>query len=257
MAFDSSNLGTKDHWKHVYDEEESAFDDAKVPGEVWFGERAAERHVRAVRDAIDAAAVDPASLSAIDLGCGNGTLCIGLALKEEHELDEGCLDACEATVGAAGVGRVVGIDYVDSSVSLSQKLLTAFTETHADLAYLRERVSFAQADILEPTSFSQLAGPFQIVSDKGTYDAMSLSPDPLAAREGYRSTLLSTLLAPASPSLSLSLFVITSCNFTHDELTAFFTATGQLAVFRRIPAPSFTFGGVKGQQVSSIIFQRT
>ncbi|KAF8339562.1 S-adenosyl-L-methionine-dependent methyltransferase [Cantharellus anzutake] len=52
-------------------------------------------------------------------------------------------------------------------------------------------------------------------------------------------------------------FIITSCNFTQDELIAAFTHEGlRLAFHSRIKYPTFTFGGQTGSAISTVAFQK-
>ena len=51
-----------------------------------------------------------------------------------------------------------------------------------------------------------------------------------------------------------SILLITSCNFTKDELIKIITKDTNLEVWDEINYPSFQFGGVKGSTVVSIAF---
>lgn len=54
--------------------------------------------------------------------------------------------------------------------------------------------------------------------DKGTYDAIALCPDdPKTKRQLYKQFLVDIL------NQTNAIFIITSCNWTHDELVNFFT----------------------------------
>jgi len=52
------------------------------------------------------------------------------------------------------------------------------------------------------------------------------------------------------------LFLITSCNWTEEELRGVFEVSGELVYHSTIKYPSFTFGGRKGQTISSVCFKR-
>ncbi|KAK3939923.1 methyltransferase domain-containing protein [Diplogelasinospora grovesii] len=96
---------------------------------------------------------------------------------------------------------------------------------------------------------------WDVVLDKGTFDAVCLSglPD---VEVRYASRVRS-LLRPGG------IFLVTSCNWTEAELQAWFEdlpdpdTHGRLQQAGRIEYPSFSFGGVKGQTVSSICFQKS
>lgn len=51
------------------------------------------------------------------------------------------------------------------------------------------------------------------------------------------------------------IFLITSCNFTLDELTRMMEQQG-FATEHVVPTPSFTFGGVKGASVTTVAYRR-
>ena len=91
------------------------------------------------------------------------------------------------------------------------------------------------ADILSSRSDvsadSVLNQTFDIVIDKGTYDAISLNPDePAAQRARYISNTLQLIA-------ERGLFVMTSCNWTEHELTQHFE-TGDYQLPRSHPLHS-------------------
>ncbi|KAH7973787.1 hypothetical protein HPB49_005298 [Dermacentor silvarum] len=106
-----------------------------------------------------------------------------------------------------GFNNLTGVDYVENAVILAKELAA------------KEAVSvlFEVGDILEQDlpcpSFSR---KYDFVLDKGTYDAISLCPDnPQKKRRCYLE-VVSQLLATGGH------FVIVSCNWTQQELTAHF-----------------------------------
>lgn len=61
------------------------------------------------------------------------------------------------------------------------------------------------------------------------------------------------------------LFLVTSCNWTEEELEGWFgeesngaggDEDGEFVRVGRVTYPSFSFGGVKGQTISTLCFQR-
>ncbi len=106
-------------------------------------------------------------------------------------------------------------------------------------------------------------GGWDVVLDKGTFDAICLSTErDTAGRhvcEGYRARILA-LLRPGG------CFVITSCNWTEDELRAWFERDAAdrgrdavdcwLGLADRADYPTISFGGVKGQAVSTLCFEK-
>jgi hypothetical protein len=103
------------------------------------------------------------------------------------------------------------------------------------------------------------AAGWDVVLDKGTFDAVSLSDeqDNQGRRicEGYGERVLQLLRAGG-------IFVVTSCNWTEKELREWFEAKTEgpggerLRLAGRIEYPSFSFGGVKGQTISTLCFEK-
>ena len=68
----------------------------------------------------------------------------------------------------------------------------------------------------DPNPCTCLTRKYKVVIDKGTYDAISLNPEDAAiARQAYRNTIKRLMNGD-------SLFLLTSCNWTKDQLTDFF-----------------------------------
>lgn len=172
-------------WDTVYDRENTNFKEIGDIGEVWFGEDSVERMVDWVLDHIE----DHTATKALDLGCGNGHLLLALA-------DEGFTD-------------LTGIDYSSSAITLAQSV--AKERGRDDIVY--ETVDFVKGGWEAPKMFD-------LVLDKGTFDAISLHPDQELAksqgvpgpREAYVSSVYH-LMDKAKGTL-----LITSCNWTMDEL---------------------------------------
>jgi len=88
---------------------------------------------------------------------------------------------------------------------------------------------------------------YKVVTDKGTFDAISLGESAKADKEIYIRNV-SEILEPSG------LLLITSCNWTEAELVAQFKS--HFTLLEAIPTPSFTFGGVSGNMVTSVIFKK-
>ncbi|KAJ7364149.1 S-adenosyl-L-methionine-dependent methyltransferase [Mycena albidolilacea] len=219
-----SKLGSKEHWDHVYHTELANFQEHGDEGEIWCGRRFGLQSVeKMVKWALQH--VPPSqNPSILEVGSGNGTLLFGLA------------DA-----GYDG-SLLCGIDYSPDAVNLA-RAIGAASDTGAT-------ITFAECDFL-------VADPprnrWNLLLDKGTFDAIALAEKDAdgkspAARYPAR---VARLLKPGAS------FLITSCNFTEDELRASFeTPETGLVYHSRIQHKTFTFGGKSGSPVSSVAFTR-
>ena len=71
-------------------------------------------------------------------------------------------------------------------------------------------------DILHPEASLLNGRTFNVCVDKGTYDAISLDPTEAGSKRKQYTQSVATLLSAGG------LFVITSCNWTEEELTSHF-----------------------------------
>ncbi|GFN17757.1 putative S-adenosylmethionine-dependent methyltransferase [Aspergillus tubingensis] len=121
-------------------------------------------------------------------------------------------------------------------------------------------------------------GGFDIVLDKGTFDAVSLSDEVIpasdGAAEGHASgKTVQRRVCERYPGIVRGLVrkggfvVVTSCNWTEEELVAWFTRADstssggdgeedKFVVWGRVEYPRFRFGGREGQGVCTVCFQR-
>ncbi|WYZ40507.1 hypothetical protein EsH8_IV_000848 [Colletotrichum jinshuiense] len=263
-----SKLGTKEYWASLYTTELS--NNASNPsdrGTVWFDDSDAESKLLTyLEDLTESAPFDhslrQADASFLDLGCGNGSLLFALR-------DEGW------------AGRALGVDYAPQSVELARRIAAQRSQASredddmadADAAGGEQQQDDEDDEAKEPEfdEWDLLNGPWEtvlngpqnggwdVVLDKGTFDAICLSDEKDAQGrricEGYRGRVL-RLVKPGG------LLLITSCNWTEEELRAWFEGppvegdAGRFAAVGKVDYPSFTFGGAKGQTISSLCFQR-
>ncbi|KIW10300.1 hypothetical protein PV08_11262 [Exophiala spinifera] len=187
--------------------------------------------------------------SVLDLGTGNGSALFSLRLEGEY------------------TGRMVGVDYSSQSIELARKLCRQyFPPSNAEGG---GDVTFEVLDLVndDPTTkpwWPTPQGGFDLVLDKGTFDAVSLSSatvtDPATGTERrmcefYPAKILD-MVRPGG------FLLITSCNWTEEEVVSWFTGaeangTGNFAVYDRIKYPVFEFGGQKGQGVASVCFRKS
>ncbi|KAF2883958.1 hypothetical protein ILUMI_22216 [Ignelater luminosus] len=201
-------LGTQEYWDKLYKTEISNFRNHKDVGEVWFGEDIADRIVRWMNKNV------PKESVIVDLGCGNGMLLVDLF--------------------NGGFKNLNGIDYSEDAVVLAKEV-----SDHCGTS-----TEYFVKDILKDNLGEE---HYDVVLDKGTYDAISLTSDARHSRETYIDNVHKCLKDDG-------LLVITSCNWTKDELCTQFE--DKFKIFDVIPTPQFKFGGKIGSVVSSVVFKK-
>ena len=156
---------------------------------------------------------------------------------------------------------MLGIDYSAASIKLARQIEWRRSQERSDKEVVEPStpVSFEEHDILSRTLPSEMMqGGFDVVLDKGTFDAISLSSERDAA--GHR--VCETYCSSVKPLIrDGGLFIITSCNWTETELLAWFgsrdaSAEGAFKLKDRIKYPKFTFGGQTGQSVVTLCFEK-
>lgn len=141
-----------------------------------------------------------------------------------------------------GFTRLTGIDYSLQAVELARDI--AKDHEFSDCITYKVADMVSEQDNVE----LELLGKFKVVNDKGTYDAISLNPDnPKEKRMSYIRNVAKLMQDDGY-------FIITSCNWTEEELTAGFAEV--FAQFYIIPSPQFKFGGKVGSVVSSVVFKK-
>ncbi|KAK4508634.1 hypothetical protein PRZ48_002373 [Zasmidium cellare] len=239
---DPSELGTKEYWEAVYTRElHNNTEDADDEGVIWFDESNAEDTVlkKLASYAEDRGLLDSSQTSFLDLGTGNGHMLF--AIREDEDED--------GEMRWQGA-RMVGVDYSPKSVELARQLDAQRREEGGE----ENEILFEQWDLLGEEPGAWLEGGFDVVLDKGTFDAISLMPNEGAERhpcEVYREKVVPLIKAGRY-------LLITSCNWTKDELISWLGPRGgALELFDEAKYPTFTFGGQTGQSVVTLIFRRT
>jgi len=120
---------------------------------------------------------------------------------------------------------------------------------------------------------------FDIVLDKGTFDAISLCDENYTERDNSTSSadksnhtryskVVQHRVCERYPGIARRLvrpggfLIVTSCNWTEDEIIEWFTRTkgadgnNSLVFFDRVEYPKFRFGGCEGQGVCTVCFQK-
>ncbi|EDW00602.1 EEF1A lysine methyltransferase 2 [Drosophila grimshawi] len=215
MELEGSELGTKAYWETSYEREIKNYKSHGDVGEIWFDEDSQQRIVDWLLK--QQQTLHKQSARVLDLGCGNGMFLIALA-------NEGFI-------------QLTGVDYSPKAIELARGI----AQDHS------HNIDYKLADLTQKEP--QSLGTFDIVHDKGTYDAVSLCPDnPKEMRTNYLDNVARLLHDEHS------WFIITSCNWTEDELLQSFEH-----LFERhctIPTPTFKFGGKVGNVVTSVVFKK-
>ncbi|KAI5847870.1 S-adenosyl-L-methionine-dependent methyltransferase [Morchella snyderi] len=225
-----SKLGTKEYWDQAYETESHNFSaDPTNEGQIWFDESDAESRILRYLSSQDL----PPSTSFLDVGTGNGHLLFELIESGEYD-----------------GGAMVGIDYSPRAVELAEKI--------AIERGVEGRVRFVVGDCVKDELSAAEWVPqngFGVVLDKGTFDAISLSGEVLddgsgrRLYEGYAQGVVGVMARGG-------LLVVTSCNWTEEELKKKLLLNTDLEYYGKISYPSFSFGGKTGQAISSICFRR-
>ncbi|KAL1703574.1 S-adenosyl-L-methionine-dependent methyltransferase [Schizophyllum commune] len=236
-----SKLGTKEHWDNVYSSELANFKEIGDEGEIWFGEESVEKMVDWALEHVPPPSSSSPSSSAhptvLEIGSGNGTLLFALA---------------EAGYSPT---KLCGIDYSADAVALAKSIAEARGGGLQDITFeernflTEEIVGLAGAGSEEST---QNTASWDLVLDKGTYDAIALGEKDekgLSPAVGYPARA-ARLLKPGG------FFLITSCNFTEEELKASFTAEGTLEYHSRVKHRTFSFGGQSGSVICTVAFRK-
>ncbi|KAM9908519.1 hypothetical protein OXX79_000321 [Metschnikowia pulcherrima] len=237
IRLNDSKLGSQEYWNQFYRKEIENFgDNEQDTGECWFDDSDAERKVvDFFCELIEEQEVSPTS-RVVDLGTGNGHLLFELYETVSEECPEASLE-------------YHGIDYSPDSV--------AFAQSIAEKKYPQQPFTFDTVDFIAKTCayLEENAGKFDVLFDKGTLDAIALNNDPI---DGFDGKIGTQVYASQVSQLmhAGSLLIITSCNFTEDELVQVITQNGtnSLSVWRKIKYPSFQFGGQAGSTICSIAF---
>ncbi|KAF9243389.1 S-adenosyl-L-methionine-dependent methyltransferase [Melanogaster broomeanus] len=238
LDFDPSKLGTKDHWDQRYAQELINFRENRFEGEVWFGEEPEEKMVEWAQTHVP----PQSSPNILDIGSGNGHLLFAMV---------------EAGYDAS---RLTGIDYSQGSVDLSASIgkQRELDDANDENAY--GSVVFATCDFLDarspipsPKDQNTSDCAWDLILDKGTYDAISLMDNDAqgnAPLDKYPPRV-AALLKPGGH------FLITSCNFTEDELKERFAMpVFGLEYEDSIPYRKFTFGGKTGSSYATVAFTK-
>ncbi|MEE6486512.1 hypothetical protein FKM82_014621 [Ascaphus truei] len=159
----------------------------------------------------------PLGASVLDIGTGNGMLLVELA--------------------KLGYKSLTGIDYCTDAIELARSIC--------------EKEGVSQGVHLQVTDFLDTfytSEQFDVCLDKGTFDAVSLDPSRAAEKRKQYVQSLCQVLKPHG------LFMITSCNWTREELLEQFE--DEFEITDELPTPSISYGGQAGHSVTALVFRK-
>lgn len=197
-------------------------------GTTWFSDSLASSKILAYLSSAAHLRLSVAETTFLDLGTGNGEMLF--RLREQGGF----------------AGRMMGLDYSAASVELARKIKGAKSNDTTTM----EDIDFQVWDIMGSERWH--GGAFDVVLDKGTFDAVSLSADVdrqgNRVCEGYRAQVEGMVKRGG-------VLLVTSCNWTEGELKEWFGG-GEFLYEGEVEYPRFRFGGGMGQSISSVCFRR-
>lgn len=240
QKLDGSELGTKAYWDKSYDTEIANYKSHGDVGEVWFDEDSQIRVIDWMRkndiadssEIIDLGKETNQKLKTMHkiriilmcifilIGCGNGMMLVELYRE--------------------GYKNLTGADYSANAVELSKRIA----------ADQNMNITYEVLDLLNANDIREKLGDkqFNVVHDKGTYDAISLHPENSTEKRLKYIEHLYNLTSDAG------LLILSSCNWTETELCL--SLNGKFQLYKAIPTPTFKFGGSVGSVVTQIVFKK-
>ncbi|WWD22544.1 hypothetical protein CI109_107037 [Kwoniella shandongensis] len=237
-----SKLGTKEHWDMVYEREVRVFDDVGDEGEVWFGETAVSKMRKWAQKHLPRSSTP---LRVLECGSGNGTLLLSFLTSPAEDSPQPF--------------HLTGIDYCDSAAVLAQSIEKTRRETLEEELDEDEEVlnpcevEWRVEDLLRKDFGSE--EKWDLVMDKGTFDALCLSNENVDDTGRLPSQVYPERMAKLVKEGGW--FLITSCNFTEEEIKKRYMKEGLgFKYHSSVPHPSFAFGGKTGTTVCTVAFQK-
>nr|XP_019014531.1 uncharacterized protein I206_00613 [Kwoniella pini CBS 10737]OCF53312.1 hypothetical protein I206_00613 [Kwoniella pini CBS 10737] len=214
-----SKLGTKGHWDEVYEREVRVFKDVGDEGEVWFGESSVSKMRKWAQKNLPQT---DERIRILECGSGNGTLLLSFLTSTGDP-------------PFAQKFHLTGIDYCDSATILASSIEKSRRENIKDEIDEDEEIlnevkcDWRTEDLLRKDFKGE---NWDLVMDKGTYDALCLSQEKIKNTEDddlEDDGKLSSQLYPERISKLIKqggYFLITSCNFTEEEIKSRYTKEG-------------------------------
>lgn len=212
-----SPLGTLQHWDSAYLQEiEQLHNNPSELGDIWFGKNLQKKIVNYIDDNFS-----DKKINILDIGCGNGVLLYKLSKKNFENL--------------------FGIDYSIQSINLAKEIIAIKEKKHNK----KFDINFFQEDINNKSNNINIK--FDIIHDKGSLDAFLMNKN--NSIENYYKYLFSYSIK------NKTIFIITSCNNTKEELLNKFSLEKGFKLINEIKSKTFSFGGHEGNDHVTLIFQ--
>jgi SAM-dependent methyltransferase len=214
-----SPLGTLEHWNSAYLQEiEQLHNNPSELGDIWFGKTLQKKIVNYINDNFP-----NKKINILDIGCGNGVLLYKLSKKQFENL--------------------YGIDYSIQSINLAKEIIEIKEKKHNK----KFKINFFQEDINNKSTNIINNIKFDIIHDKGSMDAFLMNKN--NSIENYYKYLFSYSIK------NKTVFIITSCNNTKEELLNKFSLEKGFKFLNEIKSKTFSFGGHEGNDHVTLIFQ--
>ncbi|KAL9637275.1 MAG: hypothetical protein Q9164_002288 [Protoblastenia rupestris] len=208
-----SELGTKEYWDTTYSTELAQTPpdpDSSLSG--WFSDVNASSKILKYLSS-PALGLDKHSTTFLDLGTGNGEMLF--SLREEGSFR----------------GYMLGVDYSQQSVDLCRKWVG---NKGLGAGGRRRGLEFEVWDIMSGEALIGMSEGFDVVLDKGTFDAICLSDETDAwgrrLCEGYRERIEGLVREGG-------ILLVTSCNWTEEELKGWFESEQNLETIVMTDSP--------------------
>jgi EEF1A lysine methyltransferase 2 len=137
-----------------------------------------------------------------------------------------------------GYTNLTGIDYSQKSIEFARKITSDRGLSNIHLKVI---------DLLDLNCTNELE-IYDIVHDKGTFDAIGLMEKSEEKKQVYVRNVVRLLKDDG-------FFLITSCNFTENELINQFNQ--HFIKYETIPTQNFQFGGKVGKNVTAMCFKKS
>ncbi|KJP88638.1 hypothetical protein AK88_01718 [Plasmodium fragile] len=239
-----SELHKLSYWEEVYQGEKENYEEANIQPEEWFEENC-DKIINWVSKHFSEEEKKE-QVAILDIGCGNGLFLYKLRER--------------------GFPNLCGFDFSASAIELAKKLFggrgadgdeIGDEKSAADSCMNRaENPTDVYVQVLDIYNIAQEVGPdsklkkkYKLINDKGTFDIFFMNDK---GQEYF--THVSFFFQVET------LFCLTSCNACKEELLSIvnhFNQTNgkfQLTLFDEIFYETITFGGVKGQIITTLIF---